>query len=60
MYIDNVNGGELRKEKVAEACKCELRTFRDINVYAYVRREEAQSRGKILGVLWVDSLKEAS
>ena len=57
VYIDDVNGGELSKEEVAEARKCELRTFRDMNVYTYVRREEAQSRGKIIGVRWVDSLK---
>ena len=57
LYIDDVNGGELSKEKVAEPRKCELRTFRDMNVYTYVRREEAQSRGKIHGVRWVDSLQ---
>ena len=54
VHIDDVNGGELSKEKVVEARECELRTFRDMNVYTYVRREEAQSRGKILGVRWVD------
>ena len=48
VYIDDVNGGELSKEKDVEARKCELRTFRDMYVYTYVRREEAQSRGNIL------------
>ena len=57
VHIDDVSEEELSKEKVAEARKCELRTFRDMKVYTYVRREEAQSRGKIIGVRWVDSLK---
>ena len=48
VYIDDVNGGELSMEEVAEARKCELRTFRDMNVYTYVRREELSLEGRLL------------
>ena len=36
VYIADVSGEELSKEKVAEARKCELRTFWDMNVYSHI------------------------
>ena len=34
VHIDHVSGEELSKEKVAEARKYELRTFRDVNTHS--------------------------
>ena len=57
MCIDDISGKELNSKAVKLARQLELRTFKDMEVYEYMRREEAASRGKTVGVRWVDSLK---
>ena len=57
VYIDDLRGETLNNDTVIEARSTEFSTLQDMNVYKYVRRTEGRSRGKIIGVRWVDSFK---
>ena len=57
VYIDDLRRETLNNDTVMEARSTEFSTLQDMNVYKYVRRTEARSRGKIIGVRWVDSFK---
>jgi len=60
-YIDDNTGETLNKEKVRQARGEELKTFEEMGVYVYVKREVARAdkSGKIVGVRWVDILKDS-
>ena len=60
-YVDDVTGKELDKAQVARARKEELQIFQEMGVYEHVPRrvmEQSQS-GKLVGVRWVDVLKDS-
>jgi hypothetical protein len=57
VYLDDISGKVLDTKAVEAARRSELKTFKEMEVYEYMRREEAASRGKKVGVRWVDSLK---
>ena len=56
---DEKSGEPLDPVKVAEGCAEELKTFKEMGVYEYVRRSkaEADKGGKIVGVKWVKTNK---
>jgi len=56
-FIDDIDGTVLDAKKVRVARMSEMKTFEEMKVYTYARREEARSRGKIVGVRWVDTKK---
>ena len=58
-FIDDISGEILEKNKVENARKKEMETFRQMSVYEYVTRTEASKShsGKFVGVRWVDTLK---
>ena len=55
-YVDDNTGKVLGKKEVEDARRLEMKTFKDIGVYEYVKREIAvkDSSGKLVGVRWVD------
>ena len=58
IFIDDLSGKKLDSAKVRVARNLEMRTFEEMKVYEYMRREEARSRGKVIGVRWVDTMKD--
>ena len=54
-HFDDTSGEALDEAMVKEACAEELRSFREMDVYEYVLRSEAEQdpRGRIVGVRWV-------
>ena len=59
VYIDDISGQVLDSKAVEVARRSELKTFKEMEVYEHLRREGPSSRGKVVGVRWVDSLKGA-
>ena len=57
VYVDDFSGEMVNTQAVELARRSELKNFKDMNVYEYMRREEARSRGKVVGAQWMDSLK---
>ena len=57
VFIDDLSGEILDTKKLKRARKQEMKTCEDMKVYEYIRREDARSRGKIIGVRWVDTMK---
>ena len=54
-FIDDNSGKSLRSEEVRRARAEEMKTFKELGVYKYARREEVfENRAKIVGVRWVD------
>ena len=56
-YIDDISGECLNPTLVKEARKEELRTFKEMGVYVYVKRSEVTPQAKAVGTRWLDSLK---
>jgi len=58
-YIDDVSGDELDAKMVRKARQEEMETFKIMNVYVHVSREEVRKSksGKTIGVRWVDTKK---
>ena len=50
VYIDDLSGKTFSNDTVMEAQRTEFNTLQNMNVYKCVRRTEAQSRDKIIGV----------
>ena len=57
VFVDDISGEVLDRRRVQEARRVEIDTFKKMNVYEHVPREEARGRGKLLGLRWVDSQK---
>ena len=58
-YIDDTTGQTLDSKATLEGQNLEMKTFREMEVYEYVRKEVAvqDKSGKIVGVRWVDVQK---
>jgi hypothetical protein len=58
-FVDDGTGVKLSDKLVNEGRALEMKTFREMNVYTYVLREDVKQmgRGKVVGVRWVDVLK---
>ena len=55
--LNDLSGKTLSNDTIIEIQRTEFDTLQEMNVYKYVRRTEARSRGKIIDVRCVDSLK---
>jgi len=60
-FIDDSTGFVLDQKETSKARKLEMNTFKEMDVYDYITREEAKKDkdGKIVGVRWVDIQKGA-
>jgi len=58
-FIDDSTGVKLSDRLVLEGRALEMKTFQEMKVYEYVRRDEFKRNGvgKIVGVRWVDIMK---
>ena len=58
-YIDDSTGKVIDSKLVEAARNEELRSFGEMGVYVYVKREvaKADKQGKMVGVRWVDIMK---
>jgi len=58
-FIDDTTGSTLDQKETVKARQLEMRTFKEMDVYSYVLREEARGdkNGKVVGVRWVDVQK---
>ena len=59
MYVDDVTGSTLDYASTTRARKLEMKTFEKMKGYEYIPKEVAMrdSKGKVVGVRWVDVLK---
>ena len=59
IFVDDSTGLVLDQKETMKARKLEMTSFKEMEVYDYIPREEARKDkdGKIVGVRWVDSQK---